>query len=68
MSPVTAVGTDLFYAALTKSGGMLVHWRNGTVDWRIVRRLATGSVPATAATILALDRYGVRAHARHGRW
>ncbi len=66
MSPVTAVGTDLLYAAITKGGGMLVHWRNGTIDWRIVRRLSMGSVPATVATILALAHYGARGHARHG--
>ena len=52
--PATAVGTDLLYASLTKTAGTLVHGLNGTVQWRIVRRLATGSVPATAATLLLL--------------
>src|SRR5947208_10490070 len=46
--PATAVGTDLLYAAATKSGGTLVHGLNRNVDWRIVGRLAIGSVPATA--------------------
>jgi uncharacterized protein len=41
--PVTAVGTDLLYASATK-----------TVDWKVVRRLALGSVPATILTIVAL--------------
>ena len=40
--PVTAVGTDLIYASVTKTGGSLVHGFNRTIDWRIVRRLATG--------------------------
>jgi uncharacterized protein len=52
--PATAVGTDLLYAAATKTVGSLVHGYNRTVDWRVVRRLATGSVPATALTMVAL--------------
>jgi len=54
--PATAVGTDLLYAALTKSGGTLVHARRGHVDWRIVRRLAMGSLPAAALTLLLVAR------------
>jgi uncharacterized membrane protein YfcA len=53
--PASAVGTDLLYAAATKTAGSLVHGYNRTVDWRVVRRLATGSVPATALTIVALS-------------
>src|ERR1700679_1343350 len=53
--PASAVGTDLLYAAATKTASSLVHGYNRTVDWRVVRRLATGSVPATALTILALS-------------
>ena len=47
--PVTAVGTDLLYASATKTVGTAVHGYSGTVDWKVVRRLATGSVPATVA-------------------
>ena len=36
VSPVIAVGTDLLYAALTKSLGGSVHRRRGTVDWKMV--------------------------------
>ena len=53
--PATAVGTDLLYAAATKTAGSLVHGYNRTVDWRVVRRLATGSVPLTVLTIWALS-------------
>jgi len=53
--PAVAVGTDLLYAAATKSVGALVHGYNRTVDWRVVRRLAAGSVPMTALTIWALS-------------
>src|SRR5580658_3073453 len=52
--PVTAVGTDLLYASVTKASGSVVHGYNRTVDWRVVGRLALGSVPATAVTIAAL--------------
>jgi uncharacterized protein len=52
--PATAVGTDLLYASVTKTGGSIVHGYNRTVDWRVVGRLALGSVPATAITIAAL--------------
>ena len=57
--PATAVGTDLLYASATKSVGTLVHGMNHTVDWRIVRRLASGSVPATVITLLAISYYDI---------
>jgi uncharacterized membrane protein YfcA len=61
--PATAVGTDLLYASATKTGGTLVHGWFRTVDWRVVGRLAAGSVPATALTILALSRLDMRGYA-----
>ena len=48
--PITAVGTDLLYAAITKSGGVWVHARRGGVDWRRVFLLVSGSIPASLAT------------------
>ena len=56
--PSTAVGTDLLYAGLTKISGSAVHSFNGAVDWRVVRRLASGSVPAAALSLLALSYLG----------
>jgi hypothetical protein len=53
----TAVGTDLLYAAATKTVGTAVHGASGTVDWRIVASLAAGSVPATILTLLALAHF-----------
>jgi len=52
--PVTAVGTDLTYAALTKLVGGWQHARQGTVDATVVRNLATGSVPAALAGVALL--------------
>jgi uncharacterized membrane protein YfcA len=54
--PATAVGTDLLYASITKTGGTLVHGAYRTIDWRVVGRLATGSLPATCITILIMSR------------
>jgi uncharacterized membrane protein YfcA len=52
--PSTAVGTDLLYASITKTGGSFVHGYNRTIDWKVVGLLALGSVPFTALTILML--------------
>ena len=54
--PSTAVGTDLLYAAITKTAGATFHGLNRTIDWRITSRLAMGSVPATVMTIFFLHR------------
>jgi uncharacterized protein len=43
--PVTAVGTDLVYGAITKIFGAWMHLRQETVDLAVVRKLATGSIP-----------------------
>jgi uncharacterized protein len=64
--PATAVGTDLLYAAATKSAGTLIHGLHKTIDWRVVGRLAAGSVPATALTLLALSRFDMNGSAAHG--
>jgi uncharacterized protein len=56
--PETAVGTDLLYAAATKTAGSAVHGFNRNIDWRVVRRLAAGSVPMTIATIALLRHIG----------
>lgn len=52
--PSVAVGTDLLYAAITKGGGTLVHGLKGTVDWTVTKRLASGSIPAATATLVAV--------------
>jgi uncharacterized membrane protein YfcA len=55
VSPVTAIGTDLIYAAITKAGGAAVHANRGNVDWNIVARLATGSVTGAVLTLAVLS-------------
>src|SRR5882757_1724328 len=61
--PVTAVGSDLLYASITKSGGAIVHGRNKTVDWRLTARLAMGSVPAATLMLFLLNYLGLRGEA-----
>jgi uncharacterized membrane protein YfcA len=56
--PETAVGTDLLYACVTKTAGTFVHGLAGSVDWRVVGRLAMGSMPGSALTIYALSLIG----------
>jgi len=51
VAPQTAVGTDLVFASITKVCGTAVHGLARTVDWQVVRRLALGSLPASALTL-----------------
>jgi uncharacterized membrane protein YfcA len=58
--PVTAVGTDLVYGAVTKIIGSWVHLKQGTVDLPVVRKLATGSIPGGllgALLVILLPKY-----------
>ncbi|WJR77646.1 sulfite exporter TauE/SafE family protein [Bradyrhizobium sp. NP1] len=52
--PSTAVGTDLCYAAATKTGGSLVHGFARSIHWPAVIRLACGSIPASILTMVAI--------------
>ena len=54
VTPAIAVGTDLLYAAITKAGGIYVHDRQGTIDYRIAGLLGIGSVPMAIVTTIAL--------------
>ncbi len=58
--PVTAVGTDLLFAAVTKTVGTLVHGLNKTVSWTLTGRLALGSIPATAITLFVISKLALR--------
>jgi len=52
--PSTAVGTDLLYAAATKTGGSVVHSWARSIHWPAVIRLASGSIPASILTLIVL--------------
>ena len=52
--PATAVGTDLLFAAATKTGGSLAHGFARSIHWPAVIRLACGSIPASLVTLFVL--------------
>jgi uncharacterized protein len=54
VTPVTAIGTDLAYAAVTKTVGGYKHWRQRTVDMRLSAWMALGSVPAAVGGVYVL--------------
>jgi uncharacterized protein len=59
-----AVGTDLAFAAITKTFGAAVHRAQRSVDWRAAGLLAAGSCPAAALTVALLSTTGVHAGSR----
>jgi uncharacterized protein len=52
--PVTAVGTDLAYGAITKTVGGWRHFRQRTVNSQLSTWMAFGSVPAAVGGVYAL--------------
>ncbi|HWU35719.1 MAG TPA: sulfite exporter TauE/SafE family protein [Methylovorus sp.] len=53
--PAVAVGTDLLFAAITKTGGVWVHHgKHKSVDWKVVSWLSMGSLPFAVATIYVI--------------
>lgn len=54
VTPVTAIGTDLAYAAVTKTVGGYKHWQQKTVDFRLSSWMAIGSVPAAIFGVYVL--------------
>jgi uncharacterized protein len=60
--PSIAIGTDLFYASITKVAGAVKHWHQGSVHLRLAATLATGSVPAALVGVggakMVKDRLG----------
>jgi uncharacterized membrane protein YfcA len=61
--PTTAVGTDLLYAAATKTGGSIVHNIGRSIHWPAVIRLASGSIPASMVTLLVLWQLDLNSNA-----
>ena len=55
IKPVTAIGTDIFYAAVTKSVGGWKHLKLGTVHKGISFWLAVGSVPSALAGVWVIE-------------
>jgi uncharacterized protein len=54
VTPTTAIGTDLAYAAVTKTVGGYKHWKQRTVDFELSTWMAFGSVPAAILGVYVL--------------
>jgi uncharacterized membrane protein YfcA len=54
VTPTTAIGTDLAYAAVTKTVGGYKHWKQRTVDLTLSSWMAIGSVPAAVFGVYVL--------------
>jgi uncharacterized protein len=62
IQPTTAIGTDIFYSAVTKTVGGWRHFKMKTVNMELVKWLALGSVPAAVSGVVLVsilqDRIG----------
>jgi len=57
VAPLTAVGTDLWFATVTKTVASVIHSRHNLIDWQVARRLWFGSLTSSALAIVLLQRY-----------
>jgi uncharacterized protein len=59
INPSIAVGTDLVYNSITKLFGVAQHWRQKTINFKLVKYLALGSVPSAVLAIGTLHMFPV---------
>lgn len=55
VAPTTAIGTDLWFAGITKSFGGAIHHTKHNADLKVVKRLLIGSMPAAIATLAIMN-------------
>jgi len=60
VNPAVPIGTDLIYASITKSAGVISHNKLGHMKWGIVGKLMLGSVPASLITTLFLKQINLK--------
>jgi uncharacterized protein len=63
LNPAMAVGTDLLFAAITKSVGTAAHHKRGAVDTPVLRALLLGSIPAALLTLAVLSALPIHSSA-----
>ena len=63
VAPLSAVGTDLWFAATTKLFATRVHHSHGLIDWQVVNRLWMGSLTASALTLVWMKLHPIDATA-----
>ncbi len=59
LNPAVAIGTDLWFAAITKMSGSVAHARHGHVKWGITRLLLTGSIPSSLLVVALMHFTGI---------
>jgi uncharacterized membrane protein YfcA len=59
LHPAVAIGTDLWFACITKVAGSASHHHAGHVNWRITGLLLAGSIPASLTTVALMHFTGV---------
>ena len=59
LDKAVAIGTDLWFAGLTKVSGSVAHHREDHVDYHIVKKLLLGSIPATISTMVYMHMVGL---------
>ncbi len=62
LEKAVAIGTDLWFAGLTKVSGSVAHYRHGHVDFNITGKLLLGSIPASIATLMFMHMHGISKH------
>jgi len=62
ISPSIAVGTDLVYNSITKLFGSIQHWRQKTINFKLVKYLAIGSIPSAICAVGILQLFDVFFH------
>lgn len=59
INPTIAVGTDLVYNSITKLFGVGQHWKQKTINFKMVKYLAMGSIPSAVVAITTLYMFPV---------
>ncbi len=59
LDKAVAIGTDLWFAGLTKVSGSVAHHREHHVDYHIMNKLLWGSIPATVGTLAFMHVSGI---------
>jgi len=57
IAPVTAVGTDLMFASITKATGIWHHKRRNNIRWNIAGLVLAGSLPTSIAVVYYMGRF-----------
>ena len=59
VKPVLAIGTDLAYAAITKTLGGWRHFKSGAVDLRLALWMAVGSIPGALFGVGVIEQLDI---------